>query len=193
MKKLIAVLVLAVIGLLADLAGARPDTLAPAFAASEGGVTLVIAGSPAPNHVRVSLSSDGRSYLIASAGVLEAPGEICTHPGDDPDQLACPATAISGFEFNGGASDDVFVVGAKVPAPATLRGGAGDDTLIGGAGNDKLIGGPGDDTLIGRGGSDWLYGGSGKDRLIGGPGEDTCIGGPGSDTATSCELRRGIP
>lgn len=187
MRKLIAAIALSLV----VLVGPEPGTLA---AASEGGpVTLVIAGSPAPNHVRVSLGADGRSYLIASSGLLEASGEICTHPEGDPDQLACVATAISGLQFNGGASDDIFIVGAKVTIPATLQGGAGNDKLIGGGGNDKLLGGPGDDTVIGRGGNDWLYGGSGEDRLVGGPGEDTCIGGPGPDTAASCELRRGIP
>ncbi|HEX8754506.1 MAG TPA: hypothetical protein VF731_13930 [Solirubrobacterales bacterium] len=191
LKKLITVLALGAIGPLV-LSGVGPNALASPSPSSSR-VTLVIVGGPGPNNLRVSLSADGRSYMIASSSPLEVSREICTHPEADPDRLACAASAISDFELDGGASDDVLALGAKVSAPATLQGGGGNDKLIGGGGTDKLIGGPGNDTLVGRGGNDLLYGGDGEDRLIGGPGEDTCIGGPGPDSAASCELPRGIP
>lgn len=147
------------------------------------GATLVLAGSSESNEIRISLSPDGRAYLISSNAPLEVGGQICTHPSSNLDELSCEATAISALRFNGGASDDAVVIGKSVPVPATLEGGPG---------NDRLIGGPGNDKLIGPGGDDWLYGGSGEDRLIGGPGADVCIGGPGSDSA-ACEIAKEIP
>ncbi len=155
--------------------------------------SLVLAGSSGPNEIQISLSADGRSYLIESSGTLEAGGGPCANPPGDPDELTCEASAISGIWYDGGAGDDVVIVARNVPAPVTLSGGPGNDLLVGGAGNDKLSGGPGNDTLIGRGGNDKLSGGPGNDTLIGGPGEDTCIGGPGHDKGVSCENSRGIP
>lgn len=154
---------------------------------------LVLAGSSGPNEIHISLSPDGRTYVIDSVSALEASGDVCVNPPENPNELTCEAAAINGFWFNGGAGDDVVIVGRSVPAPATLRGGPGNDTLVGGAGNDKLSGGPGDDKLVGRGGGDWLYGGPGNDKLVGGAGEDTCIGGSGQDTGVSCETAREIP
>jgi Ca2+-binding RTX toxin-like protein len=154
---------------------------------------LVLAGSSGTNEIQISLSADGRTYVIDSSTVLEGGGGVCANPPENPDELICEAAVISGISYNGGAGDDVVVIGRDVPAPATLRGGPGNDLLVGGAGNDKLIGGPGDDTLIGRGGDDSLYGGPGDDKLVGGAGEDTCVGGPGHDTGTSCETGKEIP
>jgi Ca2+-binding RTX toxin-like protein len=154
---------------------------------------LVLAGSSGPNEIHISLSADGRTYVIDSSGPLEAGGTVCSNPPEYPDELTCEAVAISGLQFNGSAGDDVVILARNVQVPATLQGGPGNDTLVGGAGNDKLIGGPGNDTLIGRGGNDWLYGGPGKDELIGGPGEDKCVGGPGHDVGVSCEVTREFP
>ncbi len=154
---------------------------------------LVLAGGSGPNELRISLSADGRTYVIDSSTTLEGGGGLCANPPESPDELTCEAAAISGIFYNGGSGDDVVVIGRNVPAPVTLHGGPGNDLLVCGAGNDKLMGGAGDDTLIGRGGNDSLFGGPGEDKLIGGPGEDTCVGGPGHDTAVSCETVREIP
>jgi Ca2+-binding RTX toxin-like protein len=177
----------------AAAAGAPPGVQAEASATADHHFNLVLAGSSGPNEIQISLSPDGRTYVIESSSALEVGGDACANPPENPNALECEAAAIDGFWFNGGAGDDVVVVGRTVPAPVTLRGGAGDDTLVGGAGNDRLMGGPGDDTLIGRGGNDALYGGAGNDKLVGGRGEDTCIGGPGHDSALSCEIVREIP
>lgn len=198
MKKLTLLLALGAMSQCLGLArAAEPAVSAVTARASasttSAAVTLVLAGSPGPNEIHISLSPDGSAYLIKSSDRLEVGGQICSHPGANPDELSCEAPAISGFQFNGGASNDVVVIGRTVPVPATLEGGPGNDTLIGGAGNDKLLGGPGNDRPVGRGGNDWLYGGSGEDRLIGGSGTDTCIGGPGRDSAASCEIEKGIP
>jgi Ca2+-binding RTX toxin-like protein len=155
--------------------------------------SLVLAGSYGPNEIHISLSADGRTYVIDSSDTLEGGGSVCANPPENPDELICQAPAISGISYNGGAGDDIVIVARNVPAPVTLRGGPGNDTLVGGAGDDKLIGGAGDDTLVPRGGGDWLYGGPGNDTLIGGPGEDTCVGGSGHDVGVSCETSREIP
>ncbi len=113
--------------------------------------------------------------------MLEVGGSVCLHPEGNSYELLCEAAPIAGFEVNAGAKDDSVIVSREVPAPVTLRGGAGNDKLIGGAGNDKLIGGAGNDILVGRGGNDWLYGGPGDDRLVGGSGNDVLHGGSGQN------------
>ncbi|HET9199160.1 MAG TPA: hypothetical protein VFN92_13020 [Solirubrobacterales bacterium] len=150
--------------------------------AETGPVNLLISGGNDNNAFHVSLSADGRSYLILSTIALEVGGDICTHPEELPNELSCRATAIAGFEVNAaGGSDSVFFT-SDVPVPATIRGGPGNDRLIGGGAADKVIGGPGDDVVTGRRGDDWILGGPGHDRLFGGPGNDQLSGGPGTDT-----------
>lgn len=154
---------------------------APATAA-ENGVNLLLTGGPEANTISIALSPDGRTYTISSVVPLEVGGDICTHPEEKPNELACEAAAIASFEVNAGAGDDSVQVASKVPVPVTLRGGPGNDRLSGGAGSDRLIGGAGEDVLVGRGGDDWLYGGPGDDRLYGGAGDDVLHGGPGRNT-----------
>ncbi|HTN77836.1 MAG TPA: hypothetical protein VL096_21405, partial [Pirellulaceae bacterium] len=63
------------------------------------------------------------------------------------------------------------------PFPATIDGGAGDDTLLGGTGPDVLLGGAGADRLEGRAGDDRLDGGGeSQDQLFGGDGIDFIAG-----------------
>jgi len=174
-------------------AGQSPETVAVTASVGSSPATLVLAGGSGSNEISIRLSDDGRSYLIAANHSLEVASDICIQPPDDPYDLICEAAAIGSFVFNGGPGNDVVTVGRSVPVPATLYGGADDDTLIGGGGDDKLLGGPGNDRLRGRGGDDWLYGGSGQDRLIGGSGEDICNGGPGYDTAARCEEMKNVP
>jgi Ca2+-binding RTX toxin-like protein len=149
--------------------------------AEPGPLTLLIAGNGQNNAFNVSLSPDGRQYRIVSTVELETGGDICTHPGEIPNELACQATAIAGFEVNGLSGTDTVIFGSDIPVPVTIRGGGGRDKLLGGSAADKLVGGPGDDLLIGRRGDDWLEGGPGNDHLIGGQGDDQLRGGPGED------------
>lgn len=154
---------------------------ATAARAEPGPVTLLLAGGAEDNSIRISLSSDGRNYVIQSRVVLEAGGELCTHPEGRPTELLCEAPAIAGFEVNVGGGNDKVVLTSDIPVPATLRGGPGDDKLVGGGASDKLVGGGGNDFLSGRRGDDWLMGGPGNDHLLGGPGNDQLKGGPGVD------------
>jgi RTX calcium-binding nonapeptide repeat (4 copies) len=144
-------------------------------------VVVLLAGGSEANMIGIRLSPDGRSYLIGSVVPLEVGGTVCSHAPGTENELVCQAAAISGFEVNAGAGDDIVAVAANVPVPVTMRGGSGADRLTGGGGADRLIGGPGNDHLFGRGGADLLSGGSGNDVLWGGPGNDALWGGPGKD------------
>ncbi len=104
----------------------------------------------------------------------------------------------------GNGNDTVDLAGVEVPA--TVYGGAGDDTLKAGrgggtyhgddgndvlaaeaatadfaGGRDEFHGGAGDDELSGFEGNDDLFGDDGNDLLLGGPGNDTLKGGSGND------------
>jgi Ca2+-binding RTX toxin-like protein len=171
MKKILTVLML--------LLAAQPAALARAEA---GPLTLLITGGSEDNAIRISLSADGRTYLIDSRDPLEVGGDVCWHPASDETELFCDAPAIAGFEVNVGGGADTVSLTPDIPIPATLRGGPGRDRLIGGVAADKILGGSGDDMLGGRRGDDWLYGGPGNDRILGGPGDDQVRGGPGADT-----------
>lgn len=149
--------------------------------AGERKLTVLFAGGPEANEIRISLSEDGRSYVVDSIAVLEVGGDVCSHPEENPYQLVCRRSAVAGFEVNGGGGDDAVILSKEIPVSATLRGGPGDDRLIGGAEADKIVGGAGNDLLVGRLGADRLYGGRGRDRLLGNAGPDVLRGGPGRD------------
>jgi hypothetical protein len=153
--------------------------LAPAAAKT---YTVLLAGGEEANAIKIWLSADGRQYVIDSVVPLEVGETVCTHAGDNPNELVCDAPAIAGFEVNSGGADDKVRVANAVKVPVTMRGGPGNDLLVGGSGPDKLIGGDGDDRLLGWRGDDLLYGGPGDDVLLGGSGNDLLRGGPGMDT-----------
>jgi Ca2+-binding RTX toxin-like protein len=157
---------------------AVPVTLADAEA---GPVNLLISGGPENSGLNISLSADGREYSILSTVPLEVGGDLCSHPEERTNELACKASAIAGFEVNAGGGSDFVFFTSDIPVPVTIRGGAGGDKLNGGGASDKIIGGPGDDSLIGRRGADWMLGGPGRDRLLGGAGDDMLRGGPEQD------------
>jgi Ca2+-binding RTX toxin-like protein len=144
--------------------------------------TVLLAGGEEDNMIGISLTPDGRQYVIESAVQLEVGGDVCAHPEENPFELVCDAPSIAGFEVNAGGGTDRVHVSRAVTVPVTMRGGAGDDILIGGSGSDKLVGGRGTDRLVGGRGDDRLYGGPGDDTLLGGPGNDLLNGGPGMDT-----------
>ena len=91
--------------------------------------------------MRISLSADGRSYVIDSAVPLEVGGDLCINPPDNHNELICEAVQVSAFEINADAGDDYVRVSHHISIPVTMRGGPGHDTLIGGSGDDKLNGG----------------------------------------------------
>ena len=157
-------------------------TLPVAFERADvGAVTLLISGDADNSGLSISLSPDGRDYVVLSTVPLEVGGSLCTHPEEIPNELLCKATAIAGFEVNAGGGSDFVTFTSDIPVPVTVRGGSGGDKLSGGGAADKIIGGPDNDFLVGRRGDDWMLGGPGTDRLVGGPGNDQLRGGPDKD------------
>jgi hypothetical protein len=164
--------------------------------------TVLLAGGPEGNTIRIWLSSDGRSYVIDSIVPLEVGGDICENPPETPTELLCHAPLVASFEINADGGDDVVRAAKGVQIPVTIRGGTGRDLLVGGGGQDRLLGGDGNDKLIGRDNDDRLLGGNGNDILFGGRGNDILRGGNGADRLsggrgkdrleqTSSPLRRG--
>ena len=86
---------------------------------------------------------------------------------------------IKSVRIDGRRGDDRITVGLKLPA--TILGGAGNDTLVGGLANDEFQGGAGHDVLRGGLGNDFLSGGAHNDQLDGGKGRDQLFGGAGRD------------
>ena len=80
--------------------------LAPPVHAESGPLTLLITGGGENNSFSIYLSPDGREYRIVSSFELEVGGDICSHPEEIPDELACKATAIAGFEVNSGGGSE---------------------------------------------------------------------------------------
>lgn len=92
---------------------------------------------------------------------------------------------VSSIVINGGDGNDTLKVSTAFTIPATLIGGAGNDTVRGGNGADVLIGDAGDDTLIGRNGRDLVIGGLGADLLIGNEQDDILVSGTTSYASTN--------
>jgi hypothetical protein len=149
--------------------------------ATVGPVTLLISGDSEDSRLTISLSPDGRRYEILSSAPLEVGGNLCHHPGEDPNALVCEAPPIAGFEVNAGGGSDQVNFTSDIPVPVTVRGGPGRDRLSGGNVSDKLVGGPDNDVVDGRRGDDWIFGGPGADKLLGGSGNDQMRGGPDQD------------
>lgn len=72
----------------------------------------------------------------------------------------------------GKGSDSVKLSFDTLLIPATMSGGAGNDTLRGSAANDKLYGNAGNDNLFGGAGHDTLNGNQGINTLNGSTGDD---------------------
>jgi Ca2+-binding RTX toxin-like protein len=154
------------------------------FATGSGELTytVLLAGGPESNEIRIWLTPDGRTYVIDSIYPLEVGGSVCEHPPANPNELVCQAPRVAAFEFNADGGDDTARVTPEVRIPVAMRGGPGRDTLVGGSGHDKLSGGDGADKLIGRDGDDVLLGGNGNDAIFGGRGNDVLRGGAGVDS-----------
>lgn len=156
--------------------------LAPAAHAAtvsvEGGAVRVNAGAGEANSL--TLTQEGVQLVVTDTGAPAALGAGTGCDLDGPNgRVTCPATGVTSVNVDAGDGSDA--VDTRIPLPALLAGGAGDDKLTGGAGNDSLSGGDGNDTLAAGDGNDTLSGDAGNDTLAGGAGDDLGFGGDGDD------------
>ncbi|WP_281414193.1 beta strand repeat-containing protein [Rhizobium sp. BK226] len=111
-------------------------------------------------------------------------------------------SAVPGHVLQGGAGNDVYILGVQDVSVVEAAGGGMDEirtalttfSMAGytniervtftGTGPVNLTGGAGDDILTGGAGNDILNGAGGNDILIGSAGADQLIGGSGTDTAS---------
>ena len=55
--------------------------------------TVLLAGGPESNEIRIWLTPDGRTYVIDSIYPLEVGGTICEHPPGEPERADLPGAA----------------------------------------------------------------------------------------------------
>ncbi len=108
---------------------------------------------------------------------------VWTGAGSKP-ALDFPADQVNSIYGDLGVGNDTVSIDSAITVPATLIGGAGNDTLTGGSGDDQIQGNDGNDTLSGGAGIDTLDGGAGNDGITGGAADDDLQGGDGNDTYT---------
>ena len=124
----------------------------------------------------------GNSYYYA----CQLPSRVVVDLGDGDDKASVGADLPVPVTVAGGAGADWLRSGAEGTSGYTLTGGDGNDRLEGWKGNDTLDGGPGADELEGNHGADNLQGGDGDDKLSGdgylhGTNADVIDGGAGKD------------
>jgi len=125
--------------------------------------------------IRVELGT-GDDEVIFS--IVNPPADSGWTPATRKLPIDIPATV------RGGAGND-SMNGSN--AGSLLDGGAGNDGLYALNGNDTLLGGDGDDRLDGMAGNDVLRGGAGRDLLMGREGDDVLQGDGGNDTLYGSE------
>jgi Ca2+-binding RTX toxin-like protein len=96
---------------------------------------LTVNGTAGDDQIQVG-QSDGRLIVYDNDGPLQFEGALTQLPS---------LSQIKGVRIRGGDGNDCLEI---INLPATLLGGAGDDTLVGGAANDYLAGGAGEDLLF---------------------------------------------
>jgi Ca2+-binding RTX toxin-like protein len=138
------------------------------------------------------LSVEGTDASEAIALRLEAgrPDTLQVDLADDGSaDFSFKIKHVARIVVNAGAGDDRVRIDERNGAftdsiPATLDGGAGNDTLAGGTGIETLLGGDGNDSIDGNGGNDQAQLGAGDDTFVWDPGDgsDTVEGQDGTDT-----------
>ena len=120
----------------------------------------------------IAITRDAAGQILINGGAISAQS---AQEGQPTLTNANRIVVVGGNGNDTISLDNIAPPAGQALPPATLFGGAGNDTLFGGAGNDTLIGGPGNDTLIG---------GNGNDTFIWNPGDgnDIVDGGRGFDT-----------
>ncbi|MCA9200368.1 MAG: calcium-binding protein, partial [Planctomycetales bacterium] len=163
----------------------------PILGALQDGTLTLFAGDQANRRNREN-SVVNEVFTVQSLGESKHGGEtvMVTLVGNE-DRYSQYFHGVTRIVADGGSGHDSIRVLPGMAAPATIRGGDGDDILTyagtgnaelaGGRGNDFITSGSGNDQISGDAGDDTLDGGSGRDRLYGGDGNDQLRGGADSD------------
>ena len=126
-------------------------TAAPRLQADPlGGQMLVVDGTTGDDAISINPARHSGDVLVTVNGVTSGPFH--------------PTGRIVVLGYGG---DDTIQVSNRVPSPAWLVGGFGNDKLTAGGGPSILLGGSGNDTLTAGTGRDFLIGGIGSDAIIG--------------------------
>jgi Ca2+-binding RTX toxin-like protein len=111
------------------------------------------------------LQADDTSQDLVVERLNESVRVTLAEAGTQLTQQDFPLASITGIDVRLGAGNDYLKIATAVRIPATIGGGAGNDTIFGGGSNDSIAGGDGDDLLDGRSASDRLSGGNGTDTV----------------------------
>ncbi len=148
-----------------------PPPASPGTAVLTNGV-LTIAGTSVTTAIDVELeSSDSKITVQLNGGTLQKFAKA----------------SVKSITINGGSGPESISVSNSLTIPASITGGAGNDTITGGAGNDSINGAGGNDKLSGRDGNDSFIGADGNDSIDGGNGSDIADAGGGKNVLTSVE------
>lgn len=144
---------------------------------ASGNLTLTEIGYGQSDEITVTFDSASQEYVISSpiAESLTADGVTFTNS-----VRVAAARVTRGLLADLGGGDDRLDL-ATLKLPATVQGGAGNDTIKGGSARNVINGGDGNDLLLGGMESDTLSGGAGDDSLLGGGQADSLSGGDGND------------
>jgi Ca2+-binding RTX toxin-like protein len=112
----------------------------------------------------ITITSDGTNIDITGNGAVMTP---------------VPLAGLTGVSVKGKAGDDIITLAQSLLLPATINGGAGNDSLTGGGGDNLLISGPGNDTLVGGAAMSLLIPGQFQTYANTSPGNDSLVGGSG--------------
>jgi Ca2+-binding RTX toxin-like protein len=144
-----------------------------------GNLTLS-AGAAAVNLTNINGTTENDVFTVTRTG---------GSPGNETIEVTAYGASwsyenVSKILADANIGNDIIQLSDSVLAPASLKGGEGDDELTGGSGDDTIEGNAGEDFLSGGKGNDELFGNAGDDFLSGGAGDDTLDGGPGFDSAS---------
>ena len=174
-----------------------PSALAATVSVAGGTLTYTAANGTAND---VTFAPNGGAIRVTRNPVTDTDPTLTPSGGTcatvSPNQVV-DCTGVTVVVADARDGDDRLDASALTAAtPATLTGGAGNDSLTGGAGADQLSGGDDDDFLDGGRGNDTVSGGNGNDSFVNtfpaAPDADVYTGGDGFDDITETATSGGV-
>jgi Ca2+-binding RTX toxin-like protein len=168
-----------------------PGALGDVIITGAGNDTILAGGGT--NYISVG-NGDNLVYWVEGVG-----GAILAGSGTDTLNLSHASSGHEVYASAGGiAGSSVYYSGFEKivatdfddtiwGAPATIDGGAGNDTIHGGTDTTMMMGGEGADLLIGASAAETILGGAGADTIYG-AGADSIDGGAGNNIIHGSDL-----